>query len=106
MNISEILKLKYPNLNFLHDVKLSEDDSGHISIKEWCLPCPIPTQQDLDAWAVEFDLAYRQQQAVQERVYPSIGDQLDMIYKDMKSNTQNWINTIDAIKSAHPKPTE
>lgn len=51
-------------------------------------------------------LEYRQWLAVSQRLYPSIGDQLDMIYKDMKNGTFNWVCVIDKIKAAHPKPTE
>ena len=33
-----------------------------------------------------------------------IGDQLDMIYWDMKNGTTTFVDYIDGIKSAHPKP--
>lgn len=35
--------------------------------------------------------------------YPSIGDQLDMIYWDKINNTNNWVDTITEIKNKYPK---
>lgn len=107
MQLYDILKFKYPDANFLQDIKLADYSLGKgPEIQEWNLQDPIPTQEDLDQWALEFDLQYRQQLAVQQRKYPSIGDQLDMQYKDKLNNTTIWFDTIAAIKAAHPKPTE
>jgi hypothetical protein len=36
--------------------------------------------------------------------YGEIGDQLDMLYKDMKNGTTNWIDHIETIKSIVPGP--
>lgn len=35
--------------------------------------------------------------------YPTIGDQLDMIYWDKVNNTNNWVDTITEIKNKYPK---
>jgi len=35
--------------------------------------------------------------------YGSIGEQLDMIYKDMKNGTTEWVDKVDAIKAEIPK---
>jgi hypothetical protein len=37
------------------------------------------------------------------REYPSIGDQLDMIYWDKVNGTANWIASIDKVKTDNPK---
>ena len=42
-----------------------------------------------------------------DTIYPTIGDQLDMLYHDLKSgnlNNGNWIAAIDAVKENNPKP--
>lgn len=42
-----------------------------------------------------------------EKEYPSIVDQLDMIYHDIKSgnlNNGDWITSIDLVKNNNPKP--
>jgi len=40
--------------------------------------------------------------------YPSIGDQLDLLYKDMVAgkgdSTGEWFKAVKAVKDAHPKP--
>jgi len=36
--------------------------------------------------------------------YPSIEDQLDMIYWDMVNSTVQWRDLISSVKQAHPKP--
>lgn len=35
--------------------------------------------------------------------YPSVSEQLDMIYWDKINNTNNWITTISQIKEKYPK---
>lgn len=49
-------------------------------------PQPEPTYQDL-----------------RRAEYPTIGDQLDMIYWDKVNNTNNWVDTITEIKNKYPK---
>jgi len=38
--------------------------------------------------------------------YPKVEDQLDMIYKDMKNGTTQWVDFITSVKDRYPKPTE
>lgn len=40
-----------------------------------------------------------------QKSYPSIGDQLDMIYKDQINDTTTWKDSVAAAKDATPKPT-
>ena len=37
--------------------------------------------------------------------YPSIEDQLDMLYWDKINNTNNWQTAISDVKTKYPKPT-
>lgn len=107
MNLYDILSFKFPTANFDSEIILADRGFGDGPfIKEWNLDTPKPTKQDLEAWESEFDLQYRQKQAIEKRIYPTIGDQLDMLYHDMVNNTTNWKDTIAAIKAAHPKPEE
>ena len=64
-----------------------------------------PTQKSLtDALAKQqsdFDTQeYARKRAV---AYPSVGDQLDMIYKDMKNSTTTHAESVEAIKTKFPK---
>ena len=47
--------------------------------------------------------AYKEQRAMS---YKSIEEQLDMQYWDRVNGTDTWKQHIDAVKTAHPKPTE
>ena len=105
MNLGDILRLKFPNASWVKDIILQDDGTGPY-IKEWNLEIFKPTKKDLDKWAIELDLEYRQSMAVAARIYPSIGEQLDMQYRDKINDTTIWEDTISAIKAAHPKPTE
>lgn len=46
------------------------------------------------------------QRARLTRVYPSIGEQLDMMFHDKKNNTTTWEDAIQAVKDANPKTSE
>jgi len=36
--------------------------------------------------------------------YPSLSDQLDMLYHDAVNGTTTWQEAVAAVKAAHPKP--
>jgi len=45
-------------------------------------------------------------QSERKEDYPSIEDQLDMMYHDQVNGTTTWKDAIQAVKDAHPKPSE
>jgi hypothetical protein len=45
-----------------------------------------------------------QYQHDRETSYPSIGDQLDMLMKDMKNGTTTHQEACEAVKDKYPKP--
>ena len=49
----------------------------------------------------EYDANQYQRDRVSE--YPPIGDQLDMIYKDMKNGTTSHAEAVEAVKTKYPK---
>ncbi len=107
MNLYDILSLKYPSADFSKDILLADYGLGKgAEIREWNLSDPKPTQDDLDQWAVELDLPYRQKIARESRKYPSIQDQLDMLYHDKIDGTNCWCDAIKAVKDACPIPNE
>ena len=55
----------------------------------------------VNAWVDPDQYKYDRQQA-----YASLEDQLDMQYWDRVNGTSTWKEHIDAVKAAHPKPTE
>lgn len=46
---------------------------------------------------------YRQRR---RRAYPSVREQLDMMYWDAVDGTTTWVDEITRIKEEYPKPTE
>ena len=64
-----------------------------------------PSQSDLDASIVEVEKLDYQDKRRKE--YPNIGDQLDLLYKDIVANkldtTGEWAKKIKAVKDANAK---
>jgi len=54
------------------------------------------------AWAAEE--ARTRYIADRRAAYPSIQEQLDMLYKDKLNRTETWVEAITAVKLKYPKP--
>ena len=63
---------------------------------------PIP-KADIEAKMVEVQADYDAKQYQRDRVYPSIGEQLDMQYKDLLNGTTTWKDAVAKVKSDNPK---
>ena len=96
--------------NFLEEVKLQDDGSGAY-IKEWNITSEKakPTDSQLDALASEATKLANNNVIRNTRrlAYGDIGDQLDLLYKDMLAgkgdSTGEWFKAIKAVKDANPK---
>ena len=75
----------YANLIILDDTKDKPSESD-------CTTGLATLQSDYDNNAYQRD-----------RVYPSIGDQLDMQYKDLLNGTTTWKDAVAKVKSDNPK---
>lgn len=104
MNLKEILELKYPEECENGLIRCNSRDCIEYTIGTWNVEYPQPSDADIAAWEQEFELAYRQKQAVQKRVYPTWQVQLDMLYHDALNGTNDWVECIQNIKNSHPKP--
>ena len=64
------------------------------------------TQSDVDAELVRLQAEYDTQEYARNRatVYASVGDQLDMLMKDMKNGTTTHQEACEAVKAKFPKP--
>ena len=72
-------------------------------------PTNITNQQITDKQA-ELQVAYDAKQYQRDRTvqperggYPSIGDQMDMMWHDKKDGTTTWEDAVQAIKDKYPK---
>jgi hypothetical protein len=91
-------------IDFLKDVLLQDDGNGAY-IKEWNLDIPKPTQSQLQALENEA-IEYERIQGIRSQranSYPSIQDQLDMLYWDKVNGTENWLKSIESVKNKFPK---
>ena len=99
--IKTILKIN-PNA----EVSLSEDDINTIVWHNGTTPIP---KADIEAKMVEVQAEYDANQYQRDRVYPSIGDQLDMLWHTMDKDNElqhkfyDFYQTIKKVKVAYPK---
>lgn len=99
--IKAILKIN-PNA----EVSLSEDDINTIVWENGTTPIP---KADIEAKMVEVQAEYDANQYQRDRVYPSIGDQLDMLWHSIDQNPKlkseyfEFYEAIKAVKVKHPK---
>jgi hypothetical protein len=97
--IQDITKAIYkinPNAEYtLEDINLD-------SIEWYNNTTPI-SKADIEAKVVEVQADYDAKQYQRDRVYPSIGDQLDMQYKDLLNGTTTWKDAVAKVKSDNPK---
>ena len=59
-------------------------------------------QSSIDTKKIE--LASQEYRTKRAEEYPSIRDQLDMIYWDKKNGTTTWDDAVKAVKDKYPKP--
>jgi len=100
----EAIRKAYPSVVTIDDGAGAFDASGNaISL----------TQSDIDAARVTLDaeaaaILYQSQRTgaagTTDTIYASIGDQLDMQYKDAVNGTTTWKDHVAAVKAKYPKP--
>lgn len=112
MNIVDTLRLKFPDADFLTDIILRDDGDGTY-IEQWnVVGTPKPTQAVLDQWAIDVDLEYRQDQAIQARKkeYPSEADLIVALWEDVVEGRPEARIALQASREAtklkSPIPTE
>ena len=101
MIIEAILKIN-PNA----EVSVNADDINQIT---WLNGTTPISKADIEAKMVELQAEYDANQYQRDRVYPSIGDQLDMLWHTMDKDNElqhkfyDFYQTIKKVKVAHPK---
>ena len=96
--IKAILKI-----NPTAEVSVSEDDINTITWENGTTPI---SKADIEAKMVEVQADYDAKQYQRDRVYPSIGDQLDMLWHSIDQNPSlksQYFDFYEAIKSVKVK---
>ena len=75
-----------------------------IIVKWYSTSIQQPTEEEINAKIAELQADYDSKQYQRDRQYPSIQDQLDMLYWDRKNGTKTWEESIDKVKADNPKP--
>ena len=88
-------------INPLAEFRYTEDDINTI---EWLNGTTPISKADIEAKMVEVQADYDAKQYQRDRVYPSIGEQLDMQYWDSVNGTTTWKDAVAKVKSDNPKP--
>jgi hypothetical protein len=102
MNIARAIKKINPNAEFTY---LGED----INSIKWLNGTTPISKADIEAKMVEVQAEYDANQYQRDRVYPAIGDQLDMLWHsidqdpELKSKYFDFYEAIKAVKVKHPK---
>jgi hypothetical protein len=88
------------NINPTAEVTVSGNDINTIQWHNGTTPIP---KADIEAKMVEVQADYDAKQYQRDRVYPSIGEQLDMQYWDSVNGTTTWNDAVAKVKSDNPK---
>ena len=95
----------YPNASIIDDSKGAFDKDGNFITLDQTKIDAARTTLDAEAAAVKYKTDRTTDGST---VYASLGDQLDMLYKDMVAGkldtTGTWATHIKAVKDANPKP--
>ena len=91
----------------LIDGGFSCDDDGNGTVKITCNNGQTPpSETEIDTELIRLQAEYDAQEYARDRAtsYPSVGDQLDMLMKDMKNGTTTHQEACEAVKDKYPKP--
>lgn len=118
MNKALAILHKYPQADPIDDFRVRDDGTGTPVIEFWNVKdgageiVPKPTDAEVEAWWQEYAewrqaTAYREERA---KEYPSLGDQLDAIWKSWEppagSEAAVLKERIKAVKAKYPKSAQ
>ena len=67
---------------------------------------PIPSKEAVETEFTRLQAEYEAKEYQRDRAvaYPTIQEQLDLLYWDKVNGTNNWEAAIEAVKTEYPKP--
>jgi len=89
----------------IHDDTGAFDKDGNQITLDQSLIDAARATLDAEAAAVYYRKQRTGEAGTTDTIYASIGDQLDMQYKDAINGTTTWKDHIAAVKAKYPKPS-
>jgi len=100
----EAIRKAYPNAVTIDDSTGAFDASGNVISLDNSLVTAARTTLDAEAAAILYQKQRTGEAGTTDTIYASIGDQLDMQYKDAVNGTTTWKDHVAAVKAKYPKP--
>ena len=100
----EAIRKAYPNAVTIDDGAGAFDASGNAISLDNSLVTAARTTLDNEAAAILYQKQRTGEAGTTDTIYASIGDQLDMQYKDAVNGTTTWKDHVAAVKAKYPKP--
>ena len=100
----EAIRKAYPNAVTIDDGKGAFDASGKSISLDASKVTEARTTLDAEAAAILYQKQRTGEAGTTDTIYASIGDQLDMQYKDAVNGTTTWKDHVAAVKAKYPKP--
>jgi len=104
----DAIRKAYPNAVTINDSTGAFDASGNQITLDDSLVTAARTTLDAEAAATLYQRQRTGVAGTTDTIYPSIGDQLDNLYKDILAGTVtssgSFAKAIEAVKAKYPKP--
>tara|TARA_Y100000114_G_scaffold24254_1_gene19964 strand:- start:1291 stop:1608 length:318 start_codon:yes stop_codon:yes gene_type:complete len=100
----EAIYKSHPTVVSIDDSAGAFDASGASVSLDQSLIDAARTTLDAEAAATLYQRQRTGQAGTTDTIYASIGDQLDMQYKDAVNGTTTWKDHVAAVKAKYPKP--
>ena len=100
----EAIRKAYPNAVTIDDSTGAFDASGNAISLDNSLVTAARTTLDNEAAQTLYQRQRTGEAGTTDTIYASIGDQLDMKYKDAVNGTTTWKDHVAAVKAKYPKP--
>ena len=104
----EAIRKAYPNAVTIDDSTGAFDESGNSISLDSSKVAEARTTLNAEAAAIFYQKQRTGEAGTTDTIYPSIGDQLDNLYKDIVAGTVTtsgaFATAIKAVKDKYPKP--
>ena len=100
----EAIRKAYPNAVTIDDGAGAFDADGKSITLDTSKVTEARTTLDAEAAAILYQKQRTGEAGTTDTIYASIGDQLDMQYKDAINGTTTWKDHVAAVKAKYPKP--